>query len=159
KPSCPRNVRIIGSPRVPPSCSPRSSGAAMGARTMGARSFSSEAAAWVYDAADAARSEDDLDAAGRALWRHYGQGCIGEEDAGFLQTFIAGRRTPGHSSPHGHLKPVERATGGVLRRVSSRFKPRGRQGSPDRKASRERRRTLGGSSVLPPDLRCNLRRV
>src|SRR5258706_11602424 len=35
----------------------------------------------------------------------------------------------------------------------SRFMPRQRQRSPDRKASRDRRRILGGSSALPDNLR------
>jgi hypothetical protein len=43
-----------------------------------------------------------------------------------------------------------RANGGRLR---SHFPTRRRQSSPDRKKSRERRRTLGGSSALPPNLR------
>lgn len=36
---------------------------------------------------------------------------------------------------------------------ASRFKPRQRPRSPDRKASRDRRRMLGGSSAVPPQLR------
>jgi hypothetical protein len=38
-------------------------------------------------------------------------------------------------------------------RLYSRFAPRQRQRSPDRKASRDRRRRLGGSSALPDNLR------
>jgi hypothetical protein len=52
-------------------------------------------------------------------------------------------------------KPLRdlKGPGSVLKPSLSRFRPRQPQRSPDRRASRERRRVLGGSSALPDDLR------
>ena len=49
--------------------------------------------------------------------------------------------------------PTRAASKGVPSLKASRFTPRQRQRSPDRQASRDRRRRLGGSSVLPDTLR------
>ncbi len=50
-------------------------------------------------------------------------------------------------------RPAIKAKAPTPGRLSSRFTPRQRPRSPDRKASRERRRMLGGSAVMPPQLR------
>jgi len=63
----------------------------------------------------------------------YGEGAISDDDATFL----------------GFHKPI----GGLAGRLGGLFKPRQRPRSPDRKASRNRRRMLGGSSALPDNLR------
>lgn len=60
------------------------------------------------------------------------------------RAYVRRRRT---AAPGGSCRA---ANGG---RVWSRFPARRRQRSPDRQKSRERRRTLGGSSALPPSLR------
>jgi hypothetical protein len=59
-------------------------------------------------------------------------------------------------SPHraGHTTPL----GEVAGRIGSRFTSRQRPRSPDRKASTDRRRMLGGSSALPDNLRALLHR-
>src|SRR5262245_13496502 len=111
------------------------------------RSFACPAAAAIYDAINASDKPDQLDTLARALWRGYGEGAIGEDDATFLSSCIDRRRPLGRTSPQG--SPQARLPG----RLGSRFKPRQAPRSPDRKASRERRRTLGGSAVLPPQLR------
>ena len=112
-------------------------------------------AATLYDAIDAARQPEDLDDVARCLWRRYGEGSIGDDEANLLQSLIDRRRRPGRTSPSGHLKFCGRAAGRVTSRLGSRFSQRQRPRSSNRKASRDRRRTLGGSSVLPPELRCD----
>ena len=49
--------------------------------------------------------------------------------------------------------PTRAASKGVPSLKASRFAPRQRPRSPDRQASRDRRRRLGGSSALPDTLR------
>src|SRR5712671_2092326 len=109
------------------------------------RTFASPAATTIYTALDEARSSDDLDRLSRLMWKGYGEGAISDDDATFLGTCIDRQRPRAGAGP----KPAGKAFG----RLASRMKPRGRQGSPDRQASRERR-MLGGSAVLPPQLRC-----
>jgi len=109
------------------------------------RTFASVAATAIYTTLDNARSPDDLDHIARKMWRDYGDGAISDEDATFLGTCIDRQRPRTRAT-----KPMGKVIGGLARR----FRPRGRQGSPDRQASRERRRMLGGSAVLPPQLRC-----
>jgi len=109
------------------------------------RTFASEAATAIYDALDTAHGPGDLDHLARTMWKGYGEGAISEADATFLGTCID-RQRPRWGTP----KPIGKVLGGL----ASKFKPRQRQRSPDRKASRERRRMLGGSAVLPPQLRC-----
>lgn len=70
------------------------------------------------------------------------EGHIGDTDYTFLRTYIDVR--------------ASRRGGGAARLSISRvlpFMPRGRQASPDRARSRERRRMLGGSNALPAGLR------
>jgi hypothetical protein len=88
-----------------------------------------------------------LDETRRALWSAYGAGKIGDHESTYLQSLIDRRRPLRHAALS--AKPVVRFAG----RLSSRFTPRQRQRSPDRKASRDRRRMLGGSSALPDNLR------
>jgi hypothetical protein len=98
----------------------------------------------IYDAIMVADGPDRLDQLARGLWRAYGEGRISDDDATFLGSCID-RRRPRWVA----LKPAAK----LLGRFFSKFKPRQRPRSPDRKASRERRRMLGGSAVLPPNLR------
>ena len=90
-----------------------------------------------------------LDEAARLLWRSFGEGAISEDEATYLSNSIERRRPLGVRTAPGHATQVGRVNGRVL----SRFAPRQRQRSPDRKASRDRRRMLGGSSALPDNLR------
>lgn len=111
----------------------------------------SPAASVLYDAINAAGSPDQLDNLGRAVWHHWGKGEFSDDEATFLNGAIDKRRPAGRSSPVGHLKTG--ALGRTASRLGSRFTPRQRPRSPDRKASRDRRRRLGGSSALPDTLR------
>lgn len=70
------------------------------------------------------------------------EGHIGQGDYDFLRTYIDVR-----VGRHGGT-PARLSVGRV-----TPFMPRGRQASPDRVRSRERRRMLGGSNALPAGLR------
>ena len=90
---------------------------------------------------------DQLDETARLLWKAYGTGEVSDDEGNYLQSLIQRRRPLPHTALS--AKPAGRFAG----RLSSRFTPRQRQRSPDRKASRDRRRMLGGSSALPDNLR------
>jgi hypothetical protein len=113
------------------------------------RSLASAAASAVYDAINNAHSSDDLDHLSRRMWKEYGEGAISEDDAAFLSSCIDRRRPLGRTTAPGHARTV----GTLAGRICGRFTPRQRPRSPDRKASRDRRRMLGGSSALPDNLR------
>jgi hypothetical protein len=114
------------------------------------RSLASASAYAIYDAINAAVASDDLDQLARTLWRDYGEGAIGDDDAAFLQSCIDRRRPLARNTPR-------TAPGCTLSklagRIGSRLKSRQHPRSPDRKASRDRRRMLGGSAIMPPNLR------
>lgn len=114
------------------------------------RSFASGAATAIYDAINVAETPDQLDHLARTLWRGYGEGAIGDGDAQVLQACIDHRRPLARHTPR---TAPGRALGPLAGRVWSRHKSRQHPRSPDRKASRERRRMLGGSAVMPPNLR------
>jgi hypothetical protein len=103
----------------------------------------------IYEVIDLCSDPDQLDEMGRLLWKGYGEGSIGEGEATYLSSIIERRRPLGRRTAPGYAKPLGKLSG----RLYSRFAPRQRQRSPDRKASRDRRRTLGGSSALPDNLR------
>ncbi len=103
----------------------------------------------IYEELNGARTPDQLDAVARLIWEGYGAGRISDGEATELSGCIERRRPLGRHTAPGHARPL-----GPLRgRLLSHFVPRQPPRSPDRKASRDRRRTLGGSSALPPDLR------
>jgi hypothetical protein len=104
----------------------------------------SAAAVKLYADITRCESPDQLDAAGRLLWGANAAGHVSDDDATFLAACIQARRPLSHRTSTGHFA--------VPRRLS-RFLPRRAQHSPDRKASRDRRRVLGGSSALPDNLR------
>lgn len=106
------------------------------------REFASAAANTIYAALAAAETPDKLDQLARVLWQGYGEGAISEADAQALGEMISNRRP---RRGHAAANPVKVRVG----RFASRQRPR----SPDRKVSRDRRRLLGGSSALPPNLR------
>jgi hypothetical protein len=90
-----------------------------------------------------------LDEASRLLWKGYGEGAISDGEATYLSNLIERRRPLGRRTAPGHATQVGRVNGRVL----GRFASRQRQRSPDRKASRDRRRMLGGSGGMPDNLR------
>jgi hypothetical protein len=109
-----------------------------------------EAAQALHDVIDACSDVHRLDDAARLLWKGYVEGRISDSEATYLSNEIERRRRVGRrTAPGSHVGQVVKTNGRVL----SRFAPRQRQRSPDRKASRDRRRTLGGSSALPDNLR------
>lgn len=83
------------------------------------------------------------------MWGIYGEGAISEADASYLSDCIERRRPMGRRAAAVHAAQPGRLNG----RLQSRFKSRQRKRCPDRKASRDRRRMLGGSSALPDNLR------
>lgn len=109
--------------------------------------FAGAAAGALYDAINSAAGSDALDQLARALWRGFGDGAINDADAAALQSLIDRRRP---------LAVDRRGVGGRgVGALVGRFIPRQRARSHDRKASRDRRRTLGGSAVMPSNLRCH----
>lgn len=98
----------------------------------------------VYEAVCSCVDPDRLDEIGKSLWQLYGEGAVSDDEADFLSQCIAGRRPLRRDAPRS-LSQV----GSRLSRFRSRQRPR----SPDREASRKRRRVLGGSSALPDTLR------
>jgi hypothetical protein len=114
------------------------------------RTFASPAAETIYYAVAAVTTPDQLDEIARTLWFGYGEGKISDDDADFLGSLIDRRRPP---PSHTRRTAPGRALGKIASRIGSRFTPRQHPRSPDRKASRDRRRRLGGSAVMPPNLR------
>jgi len=111
--------------------------------------LASTAATAIYDQINGVDGPEALDHLARLLWRAFGEGAIGEGDAAFLQSCIDRRRPLGRTTAPGFAKPLA----ALNRRVASRFTPRQRARSPDRKASLDRRRMLGGSGALPANMR------
>jgi hypothetical protein len=109
----------------------------------------SGAASNLFGAINASQSADQLHELARAIWQAWGAGAISENEASLLSGCIERRRPRGQATAPGFHKPVGRLNG----RIGSRFTSRQRPRSPDRKASRNRRRRLGGSSALPDTLR------
>jgi hypothetical protein len=103
----------------------------------------------IYDVINLCSDPDQFDEKGRLLWKCYGEGSIGEAEATYLSSIIERRRPLGCRTAPEHTRSLGKVTG----RLWSRFTSRQRQRSPDRKASRDRRRLLGGSSALPDNLR------
>ena len=103
----------------------------------------------VYEGIKGCSDPNQLEEMGRQLWKHYGAGSVGDGEATYLSNIIESRRPLGRRMAPGHAKPIGKITG----RLYSRFTSRQRHRSPVRKASRDRRRMLGGSSALPDNLR------
>jgi hypothetical protein len=114
---------------------------------MSALASLSATATALYDGINAAASPDQLDNLARAIWHSYGKGDVADDETTFLTEAISKRRAPDRQ--YLGAKPLGRLNA----RIGSRFTPRQRPRSPDRQASRERRRRLGGSSALPDTLR------
>jgi hypothetical protein len=100
----------------------------------------------IYNVINGCETADQLQAAGALIWEYYGQRRVSDNEADRLQECLERRR----GSPRRGAKDAPIAT---LRGRVSRFSPRRHQRSPDRAASRARRRKLGGAGAMPPDLR------
>jgi hypothetical protein len=101
----------------------------------------------IYQAINLCSNPDQLHETAQRLWSAWGAGEISDGEGNYLQSLIERRRPFRHAAVH--AKPAGRFAG----RLCGRFTPRRLQRSPDRKASRDRRRMLGGSSALPDNLR------
>jgi hypothetical protein len=108
-----------------------------------------EAGRAIYEAIVVCSDPDQLDSVGRLLWKGLAEGSISDGEATYLSSCLEQRRPLGRRTAPGHATPLGKLGG----RLASRFTTRQRQRSPDRKASRDRRRMLGGSSALPDTLR------
>lgn len=111
------------------------------------------AASIFYDKINGAASPDHLDNLGRELWHCWGKGEFADDEATFLNAAIEKRRPLGRAASMAPGVVTMKPVGRLHARIGSWFTPRQRQRSPDRKASRDRRRMLGGSSALPDNLR------
>ncbi|MCF8475860.1 MAG: hypothetical protein K9G60_02440 [Pseudolabrys sp.] len=98
---------------------------------------------------DAALSVEQLDQIIKGVWGACVEGRIAEDEAGHLQTCVDQRRPKTRRDAITNTKTFSSLIGRTVSRFKSRQHPR----SPDRKASRDRRRTLGGAPDLPPELR------
>jgi hypothetical protein len=107
------------------------------------------AASLIYERINQCSDAGQLDAASRMLWQCHADGSITDEEASYLSSCIEHRRPRSRDRAPSQATPLAKLTA----RIGSRFVSRQRQRSPDRKASRDRRRMLGGSSALPDDLR------
>jgi hypothetical protein len=112
------------------------------------RLLSNPATRALYDGINACQSADQLDVAARLIWERYSVGAVNDDEASYLTSCIERRRPLSRRTSPEKFAPVSKMNGRI-----SRFLPRQRQRSPDRKASRDRRRMLGGSSALPDGLR------
>jgi hypothetical protein len=116
--------------------------AALDARTLG------EDGQAIYARINACTAPDQLDGIMKLLWsKWHPSGVVTDSEAELLTEAVERRRpTSRRALPvGGGVASVGRLAG----RVQRRFMPRKPQRSPDRKASRERRRMLGGSGCMP----------
>jgi hypothetical protein len=86
-------------------------------------------------------STSQLDEIAREMWQGWGEGTINDDEANYLHERISQRR--GNQGFKARL----------MRARPNRLAPRRRPRSPDREASRHRRRKLGGSGVMPANMR------
>jgi hypothetical protein len=106
------------------------------------------AAVVLYTGINACQNPDQLDALARLIWERYGVGAVNDDEASYLASCIERRRPLSRRTSTGKFAVIGNLNGRI-----SRFVSRQRQRSPDRRASRDRRRMLGGSSALPDNLR------
>jgi hypothetical protein len=103
----------------------------------------------IYEAINKCCSPDQLESMRRLTWQGWGEGTIDDGEAQYLTSCIERRCPLGYRTAPGDSTLL----GKVASRISSRFTSRQRPRSPNRRASRDRRRRLGGSSALPDNLR------
>ncbi|QIG92873.1 hypothetical protein [Bradyrhizobium sp. 6(2017)] len=116
--------------------------------TQNALLLGNTAALVLYNDINACQSPAQLDAVVRLIYEKYGAGLLNDDQASYLHSCVTRRRPVSQRTITGKFAKI-----GTLNGRVSRFLPRQRQRSPDRKASRDRRRMLGGSSALPDNLR------
>lgn len=92
---------------------------------------------------EAARTFAQLDEAGRQLWQGHAAGSLSDEEAQGLAERLHARRSASREA----VRPM----GTTVARISM-FPPRRATRSPDRIASRDRRRLLASSGPMPPVL-------
>jgi hypothetical protein len=112
------------------------------ARTLG------EGGQAIYSRINACTAPDQLDGIMKLLWSEWHpSGVVTDSEAELLTEAVERRRpTSRRALPVGGGVA---SVGRLASRVQRRFMPRKPQRSPDRKASRERRRMLGGSGCMP----------
>ena len=102
-----------------------------------------------YVAINACTNPNQLVELNKKLWAEvHPQGWVNDDEATYLTTCIERRRPTGPRLQPAGTPNLERP----ISRLQRRFTPRKPQRSPDRKASRDRRRMLGGSSCMPPKM-------
>lgn len=94
-------------------------------------------------AIEAARTLSQMDALSRDVWRAHSSGAVGDAGAQRLAELLHERRLAVRET----IQPV-----GIPLGRATIFPPRRPQRSPDRAASRDRRRLLASSGPLPPAL-------
>ena len=92
-------------------------------------------------AVEAARTSAQMEEASRQIWQVHGSGGLTDEQAQTLAERLQDRRRPAREGAQ--------AIGAIVRHASL-FPPRRRSVSPDRIASRDRRRLLACSGPMPP---------
>jgi len=90
-----------------------------------------------------ARTLAHMDELSRQVWQGHGSGALSDDEAQTLAERLHGRR----SAIRDGIRPV-----GIPAGRASLFPPRARSVSPDRAASRDRRRLLACSGPMPPAL-------
>jgi hypothetical protein len=94
-------------------------------------------------AIEAARTLTQMDALSRQVWQGHGSGALADDEAQGLAERLHARR----GAIREGIRPIGIPTG-----RASLFPPRARSMSPDRAASRDRRRLLACSGPMPPAL-------
>ena len=100
----------------------------------------------IYNVINSCETSDQLQASGALIWEYNGKGLVCDDEATYLQECLERRRG-------GPRRAAKDAPIAPLRGKVSKFSSRRHQRSPDRAASRARRRKLGGAGAMPPDLR------
>jgi len=90
-----------------------------------------------------ARTLAQMDALSRQVWQGHGSGAVSDDEAQALAELLHGRR----SAIRDGIRPV-----GIPAGQASLFPPRRHVASPDKVASRDRRRLLACSGPMPPAL-------
>ena len=100
----------------------------------------SDAGRALYAETNACCNNDQLDEVAKSIWRANCNGRVSDGEASYLIACIERRRSAGPRTEQVGAPTVGR----LASRLQRRFTPRKQQRSPDRKASRDRRRMLGG---------------
>jgi hypothetical protein len=104
----------------------------------------------LFAAINACTNPDQLFELNKRLWAEaHPRSWVNDDEATYLAACIERRRPSGPRLLPAGTPDVGRLTG----RIQRRFTPRKPQRSPNRRASRDRRRMLGGSSCMPPKMR------